>query len=57
MFTCMSNYSFQVLGLDYKQHLLLTLYPLIEKLGNPSLKVCEAAFSASNSICKACQYR
>uniref|UniRef100_A0A672NCW7 TELO2 interacting protein 1 n=1 Tax=Sinocyclocheilus grahami TaxID=75366 RepID=A0A672NCW7_SINGR len=44
------------LGTNFHLLLMTTLYPVLEKAGDESLLVSQAAFSAMCDICKACDY-
>ncbi|XP_026056024.1 TELO2-interacting protein 1 homolog isoform X2 [Carassius auratus] len=44
------------LGTDFRLLLMITLYPVLEKNGDESLLVSQAAFSAMCDLCKACDY-
>uniref|UniRef100_A0A8C1HUF6 TELO2-interacting protein 1 homolog n=1 Tax=Cyprinus carpio carpio TaxID=630221 RepID=A0A8C1HUF6_CYPCA len=44
------------LGTDFHVLLMTTLYPMLEKAGDESLLVSQAAFSATCDLCKACDY-
>ncbi len=44
------------LGTDFRLLLMTTLYPVLEKAGDESLLVSQAAFSAMCDLCKACDY-
>ncbi|KAI2649424.1 hypothetical protein H4Q32_015376 [Labeo rohita] len=44
------------LGIDFRLLLMTSLYPVLEKAGDESLLVSQAAFSAMCDLCKACDY-
>uniref|UniRef100_A0A8C1XLF4 TELO2-interacting protein 1 homolog n=1 Tax=Cyprinus carpio TaxID=7962 RepID=A0A8C1XLF4_CYPCA len=44
------------LGTDFRLLLMTTLYPVLEKNGDESLLVSQAAFNAMCDLCKACDY-
>ncbi|XP_016423587.1 TELO2-interacting protein 1 homolog [Sinocyclocheilus rhinocerous] len=44
------------LGTDFRLLLMTTLYPVLEKAGDESLLVSQAAFSTMCDLCKACDY-
>ncbi|KAK2886169.1 hypothetical protein Q8A67_017006 [Cirrhinus molitorella] len=44
------------LGIDFRLLLMMSLYPVLEKAGDESLLVSQAAFSAMCDLCKACDY-
>ncbi|XP_016349594.1 TELO2-interacting protein 1 homolog [Sinocyclocheilus anshuiensis] len=44
------------LGTDFRVLMMMTLYPVLEKAGDESLLVSQAAFSAMCDFCKACDY-
>lgn len=44
------------LGTDFRLLLMTSLYPVLEKAGDESLLVSQAAFNAMCDLCKACDY-
>lgn len=44
------------LGIDFRLLLMTSLYPVLEKAGDESLLVSQAAFNAMCDLCKACDY-
>ncbi|XP_044155175.1 LOW QUALITY PROTEIN: TELO2-interacting protein 1 homolog [Bufo gargarizans] len=47
----------QALGSNFRPLLISTLYPVLEKAGDPSLMVSEAAMVALNNVSRACGYK